>query len=147
MSPSGVRQRPKLTGCPCTGETLDRLIQPAILVVLADEPMHGYRLVQRIGTLPGFAGAKPDASGVYRLLKAMQRRGLVRFTWGLSESGPARRLYQITPAGRDCLARWSTTLEAYLETITALLKETQAAKAGKPNRRKTRPQRIAKSVE
>ena len=55
-----------LVTCPCDGKTLDRLIQPAILVVLADGPLHGYRLVERIGKLPGFSGQKPDASGVYR---------------------------------------------------------------------------------
>lgn len=44
-----------LTDCPCKGGTLDRLIQPAILAVLAEGPLHGYRLAARISEIPGFA--------------------------------------------------------------------------------------------
>ena len=94
----------EFVACPCQGGTLDRLIQPAILVVLAGGPLHGYRLVERIGALPGFAGQKPDASGVYRFLKAMEGRELVASAWDVSASGPAKKSYQITPAGQQCLA-------------------------------------------
>jgi hypothetical protein len=31
----------ELVGCPCSGETLDKLIQPPVLAVLAEGPMHG----------------------------------------------------------------------------------------------------------
>jgi DNA-binding PadR family transcriptional regulator len=107
--------------CPCDGGTLDRLIQPAILAVLADGPLHGYRLAERIGELPGFTGQKPDVSGVYRFLKTMEQRGVVASTWDLSTSGPAKKCYQITAAGQQCLHRWINTLENYRRGITALL--------------------------
>jgi DNA-binding PadR family transcriptional regulator len=109
------------TGCSCDGGTLDRLIQPAILVVLAAGPLHGYRLVERIGELPGSAGRNPDASGVYRTLRTMEERGLVAATWDISTSGPARKSYQITPSGGQCLERWIGTLENYRREISALL--------------------------
>jgi PadR family transcriptional regulator, regulatory protein PadR len=112
---------PKLVTCPCDGETLDRLIQPAILVVLASRPLHGYRLVERISELPGFTGQKPDASGVYRFLKVMERKGLVASSWDISESGPAKKSYKITSAGRRCLHRWIGTLENYRRGISGLL--------------------------
>jgi DNA-binding PadR family transcriptional regulator len=111
----------ELITCPCDGETLDRFIQPAILVVLAGGPLHGYRLVDRISELPGFAGQKPDASGVYRLLKGMEQKGLVASSWDISKSGPAKKCYQITSAGGQCLHRWIRTLENYRRGISALL--------------------------
>jgi len=110
-----------MVNCPCAGGTLDRLIQPAILAVLAGGPLHGYRLAERIGQMPSFAGHRPDISGIYRFLKAMQRKGLVDSAWDLSESGPAKRMYRITPAGRRCLRRWVKTLEEYREGIAVLL--------------------------
>src|SRR5574340_1763971 len=75
---SATRQKPipSRDFCPCAGATLDKLIQPAILSVLADGPMHGYRLAEWIGKTPMFGGRRPDVSGVYRFLIAMQRRGL-----------------------------------------------------------------------
>ena len=121
MSTTKERQLPDLSRCPCSGGTLDKLLQPAILAVLTEGPIHGYALVARIGAMPGFAGHKPDVSGVYRLLKGMERRALVVPAWDLSESGPAKKTYQITKEGRRCLRQWVRTLEKYHEGIAALL--------------------------
>ena len=131
---SATRSCPKddFDACPCSGGTLDKLIQPAILVVLAEGPLHGYRLAERIGAMPGFVGNKPDVSGVYRFLKAMERNGLVVSSWDLSETGPAKKCYQITPQGQQCLCRWVRTLEQYRDGVTALLNTARkAAKTAK----------------
>lgn len=116
-----------LIDCPCTGGTLDRLIQPAILLVLQGGPLHGYRIAERIAAIPGFAGHKPDVSGVYRFLKSMERKGLLTGSWNVSESGPARKCYQITSGGRQCLAEWTKTLEEYRRSIAALLRAARKA--------------------
>ena len=55
--------------CPCTGSTLEKLIHPAVLTVLAQEDLHGYKIAERIGEMPMFEGPKPDVSGVYRAIK------------------------------------------------------------------------------
>ena len=111
-----------LAECPCTGGTLDRLIQPAILLVLGEGPAHGYRVAERIGEMPSFAGQKPDVSGIYRFLKSMEKKELVVGSWDLSESGPAKKCYEITPAGRRCLQEWIKTLEDHRKQITDLLR-------------------------
>jgi DNA-binding PadR family transcriptional regulator len=116
-----------LVDCPCTGGTLDRLVQPAILVLLAEGPLHGYRLAERIGEMPMFGGTKPDGSGVYRFLKTMESMGHVVSSWDTSESGPAKKAYQITPSGRCCLRQWVKTLEEYREALTFLLKAARKA--------------------
>lgn len=116
-----------LADCPCAGGTLDRLIRPAILVVLAEGPVHGYRLADRIGGMPMFADAKPDGSGVYRSLKAMESKGLVTASWDTSQSGPARKIHEITEAGRECLREWVKTLENYRTGVNALVKAARKA--------------------
>lgn len=113
--------------CPCTGGTLDKLVQPAIMVVLTEGPSHGYRLAERVGGMSLSGGQKPNASGVYRVLKQMEARGLVASSWTFSESGPAKRSYQLTPAGEACLERWIATLTAYRDGISALLKAARKA--------------------
>lgn len=117
----------ELADCPCMGGTLDRLVQPAILLALAEEPLHGYRLAERIGEMPMFRGARPDASGIYRFLRSMESKGLVVATWDLSESGPAKKSYQITESGQACLRQWIETLQGYRDGITALLKAARKA--------------------
>ncbi len=113
--------------CPCTGGTLDKLVQPAILAALTQGPSHGYRLVERVGEMSLLGGQKPNASGVYRVLKQMEARGLVASSWIFSESGPAKRSYQLTSTGEDCLKRWIETLTRYRDGISSLLKAARKA--------------------
>jgi DNA-binding PadR family transcriptional regulator len=124
--------------CPCTGATLNKLIQPAILTVLADEELHGYRIAQRIADMPMFHGEQPDASGIYRFLRAMEERDLVLASWDVSDRGPAKRLYKMTAAGRRCLSRWVETLESHREAIGTLLVLARRATGGGEKRRGAR---------
>ncbi len=123
-----------LADCPCSGATLDKLVQPAIMAALTEGPIHGYRLAERISEMTGLCGEQPDLSGIYRFLKKMEAAGLVTSTWQTGGQGHAKRLYEITAGGRACLARWTTTLEVYLESIATLLGEAQAALARRPER-------------
>jgi len=110
-----------LDRCSCAGINLDKLVQPAILTLLAEQDLHGYGLIQRIMTFPLFRGEKPDPTGVYRFLKAMERRSLVAAQWDIMESGPPKKTYKITAEGKACLAQWISTLADYREAIDALV--------------------------
>ncbi|MHB9133464.1 MAG: PadR family transcriptional regulator [Armatimonadota bacterium] len=110
-----------IPGCPCEGKTLERLIRPAVLMILAREEEYGYRIVQHLTDMPMFDGQKPNAAGVYRCLKTMAEEGLVVSSWSLSETGPAKRLYTLTSHGEHCLASWLITLTNYRQSIDALL--------------------------
>lgn len=117
----------KFSHCPCVGATLDKLIQPAVLAVLADESLHGYELAKRIGEIPNFLDHAPDVSGIYRILKNLESRSMVVSDWDMPPSGRAKRIFSITPDGRKCLKNWQATLENYCEAIDSLLKTTQNA--------------------
>ena len=113
--------------CPCVGATLDKLIQPAMLAILAQGPLHGYKLAQMIGDIPHFLDDSPDVSGVYRMLKTLEKRGMVTADWDISQGGRPKRLFTITDVGRQCLEHWVVTLQNYHKTIGSLLKTTQKA--------------------
>ncbi|MHB1457156.1 MAG: helix-turn-helix transcriptional regulator [Armatimonadota bacterium] len=117
----------KYQDCPCAGRNLDKLVQPAILAVLASEEAHGYILVQRLMEMPMFRGQKPDATGVYRYLRQMEERELVTSKWDTSKAGPAKRVYGLTEEGRSCLAHWIDTLSAYHDALGELLEVTRTA--------------------
>lgn len=116
-----------LSSCPCAGVTLDRLIQPAILTVLAEGPRHGYAVAEEINRRMAFGKEPPDISGIYRFLKLMEERGLVVSSWDVSHGGPARNCYEITPEGLRCLAQWIKTLERYRDGISKLLRAARSA--------------------
>ncbi len=76
------------------------LLRPCLLLLLAEQPGHGYDLVERLRSL-GFdwGGAGP----LYQTLRRLEGTGLVVSSWDASQAGPARRTYQLTPAGWDTL--------------------------------------------
>ena len=123
-----------LDGCPCAGATLDKLVQPAVLTVLAQGPLHGYRIVERMAELRIWRGHKPDATGVYRALRAMQKRGIARSAWDAPEAGPAKRLFALTADGRRCMALWVATLDEYRDGIAEIVMRLRDAARQRPRR-------------
>lgn len=115
----------ELSGCPCTGKNLARLVQPAILAVLAQESLHGYLILERLAAEPMFRDQPPDPAGVYRILKSMEQEELVTCAWDLQTSGPARRQYALTDRGKACLHKWLETLSNYQHSITVLMETIQ----------------------
>lgn len=116
--------------CRCTGKTLDRLVQPAILTILAEEDAHGYVIVQKLAESPMFNGQKPDSTGVYRSLRQMEELGYVESTWNSSKAGPAKRLFHLTEAGRMGMARWIDTLICYRSAVDGLVDMLRTATGG-----------------
>jgi DNA-binding PadR family transcriptional regulator len=108
--------------CPCAGRHLEKFVQPAVLSLLAEEPLHGYLLMQRLGKMPMFRNHAPDSTGVYRFLKAMEDRGLVVAAWDVSGSGPAKKQFRLTAKGRKCLETWVATLETYCDGLSHMLR-------------------------
>lgn len=82
-------------------------LRPCLLLLLAEEPSHGYDLLERLLDL---GIEQTDPGGLYRSLRSMEQEGLVRSWWEPSDSGPARRTYTLTEEGLDWLHAWSGSL-------------------------------------
>jgi len=87
-----------------------RIVEPMMLLLLADEPMHGYRLVERLAEEFGIAGLPPQT--VYRALQDMEAQAWLRAEWDTeSAQGPPRKVYQVTEAGLAALDAWSLEIQ------------------------------------
>jgi DNA-binding PadR family transcriptional regulator len=120
--------------CACEGQTLDRLLQPTVMALLMEGPLHGYALVDRLKDSPLMKGSAPDRMGVYRLLNALEEQGVVSHVWSESEEGPAKRLYKLTCSGRKCLGKWIDTLDGYQKDVGRLVKMLRKAKRASSTR-------------
>lgn len=84
-----------------------------ILNVLAVAPRHGYGISQALvsGGLQPIKGAQ-----LYPALVRLEDEGAIVAQWEQSESGPARKVYELTAAGhtqREALcAQWRTFMNA-----------------------------------
>lgn len=107
---SPVEDRPDAQpSCPCPSSRLERFAEPCFLLSLAEEPAHGYELIEKLASL-GLEDLAPDPTVVYRTLRRMERDGLVTSEWVPGESGPARRLYRLTQEGEELLHAWAITI-------------------------------------
>ena len=84
---------------------VSRFIEPCLLLLLHCREVHGYDLVDGLNSF-GFGPTTGGSSTVYRVLRDLEHRELVTSRWETQSSGPARRLYRLTPSGDEYLARW-----------------------------------------
>ena len=95
-----------------------RFLRPCVLLLLREQPAHGYDLLARMEPL-GFAG--DDPGGLYRALRALERDRLVRSAWEPSAAGPQRRIYELTRAGTEELHRQARALAASRDALDVFL--------------------------
>jgi PadR family transcriptional regulator, regulatory protein PadR len=97
-------------GVPGLGGMSTTWLVPAVLLLLRDVSSYGYDLMKAL-TRFGFVMMNPGP--LYRMLRQMEKDGLVTSSWDTSGQGPARRLYSITEAGETYLRRWASSLGRY----------------------------------
>jgi DNA-binding PadR family transcriptional regulator len=75
----------------------------AILSLLVERPRHGYEIEQVIEERGMREWTEVGFSSIYYLLKKLEQAGLIAGRLADAERGPARRVYEATPAGREAL--------------------------------------------
>ncbi len=68
-------------------------VRAAILLALADEPMHGYQIMQRLEERSGGAW-RPSPGSVYPTLQLLEDQGLIK-----GEDSEGRRVFSLTETG------------------------------------------------
>lgn len=88
-------------------------LQYCVLALLAGEERYGFDLVRSLAETDGMVTSEGT---IYPLLSRLRRDGLVETTWRESTSGPPRRYYRLTKAGRAALdafrGEWSRFRDA-----------------------------------
>jgi len=87
---------------------VERFAEPAILILLAERPTHGYELLERLPELLG--EERVDVGNLYRFLRALEQDGVVTSEWSAELPGPAKRTYALTDEGRALLDAWVDAL-------------------------------------
>jgi DNA-binding PadR family transcriptional regulator len=88
----------------------------AILNLIAEAPCHGYEIEQTIEKRGMRAWTAVGFSSIYYLLNKLEKEGLVESELAQAKRGPARRVYQITPAGRQ--AQGAALIESLSEPVS-----------------------------
>ncbi len=94
-------------------------LYPSLLLLLAEEPRHGYRLVDPLLRL-GFGPV--DRPRIYRALADLEADGLVHSWEASPTAGSARQVYGVTPAGSRKLDAWMAVVAHERNALDGVLK-------------------------
>jgi len=88
-----------------------------ILSVLAVAPRHGYGISQALMS----AGLQPiKGAQLYPALVRLEDEGAIVAQWEQGESGPARKVYELTAAGRALRAELRAQWDAFIDAAEAV---------------------------
>jgi PadR family transcriptional regulator len=85
-------------------------LTPVALVVLREQPSHGYELMER---LEEFEFERINPGTLYGRLRQMEKEGLCKSELETSSSGLPRRVYSITNDGEAYLTSWAEECNKY----------------------------------
>jgi PadR family transcriptional regulator, regulatory protein PadR len=98
---------------------VERFVEPSLLLLLREHPLHGYELIERLSEFGG--EARVDVGNLYRLLRALEAEGIVSSEWSAELPGPAKRTYELTEEGRRLLDRWAEALREAQANVQSFL--------------------------
>lgn len=95
------------------------ILEPALLILLKEQPRHGYTLLSDLETL-GLSISHPSV--VYRTLREMEGLEWIQSGWYTDQTqGPPRRIYRLAPAGEEALQNWQNELGKMRDLISQLM--------------------------
>lgn len=106
--------------CFCSVSAISRFLYPSLLLILSERESYGYDIIGRLGEV-GYTEQAPDPATVYRVLRKLESDGAVKSEWDTSGSGPAKRVYSITPEGVEILRAWAVSIGRTKESLEKFL--------------------------
>jgi PadR family transcriptional regulator PadR len=96
-------------------------LQYCVLSLLAEEERYGFDLVRGLAEMDGMVTSEGT---IYPLLGRLRRDGLVESTWQESPSGPPRRYYRLTQAGRAALEAFRLEWRRFRDAVDHFVERT-----------------------
>jgi PadR family transcriptional regulator PadR len=96
-----------------------------ILEILDRQPCHGYAIAREIERQSEQVLQLREGS-LYPALRVLEKDGLIQGDWEIQNSGPARKIYQLTAAGKAELQQRKQAWKAYTQLISRILGDDNA---------------------
>jgi DNA-binding PadR family transcriptional regulator len=125
---------------------LYRFVEPVLLLLLKKKGQsYGYELASDVRKY-ALTDAKIEVSALYRTLRQLEQNSCVTSKWDVEGSGPARRLYVLTPRGKQHLEEWVMVLDHISTSMSRFVEEarSRADAADSKNEVTQSPQRPAR---
>ena len=108
------------TMTPPTQDVLRGTLDLLVLRTLADEPMHGWGISERIQNLSKEVLQVTQGS-LYPALHRLEKRGLLTSFWGSSRNNRRAKYYRLTRAGQRSLGQEEEGWDRFVEAVQGVL--------------------------
>lgn len=105
------------------GEALKGHLDLLVLAVLAQQPLHGYAVIEALRQRSDSAFELPEGT-VYPALHRLENSGLLTSSWH-DDSGRRRRVYRLTAIGRAQLETGRAGWDEFAAAVSSVLKGSQ----------------------
>jgi PadR family transcriptional regulator PadR len=99
-------------------ETLKGHLDLLLLATIAEQPLHGYAVIESLRTRSGEAFDLPEGT-VYPALHRLERAGHLDSKW-TTANGRRRRVYALTDKGRKALARERREWRQFVDAVGSI---------------------------
>ena len=96
-------------------------LETLVLKTLSDTPRHGYAIARWIEERTSNAIAVEEGS-LYPALYRMEKKGLLKAHWGVSELDRRAKFYELTERGRERLRAETEEWTRFSEAVSAVLR-------------------------
>jgi PadR family transcriptional regulator PadR len=96
------------------------VLEFCVLALLREDERYGFDLVRSLGEADGLVTTEGT---LYPLLGRLRKEGLVDTSWRESPSGPPRRYYRLTTAGRTALDAFTAEWGRFRASVDMLLEK------------------------
>jgi len=101
---------------------LYRFVEPVLLFLLRKKGRsYGYELAADLRE-NALTDASIEAAALYKTLRQLEQNGCVTSEWDVTGTGPAKRVYCLTPYGEEHLAEWITVLDHMARSMTRFVR-------------------------
>ena len=94
------------------------VLEYCVLALLREQERYGFELVRSLSAVDGLVTSEGT---IYPLLTRLRKDELVTTFWQESDSGPPRRYYRLTDAGRAALEGFRLEWRRFRDGVDALL--------------------------
>ncbi|RPI24069.1 MAG: PadR family transcriptional regulator [Acidobacteria bacterium] len=101
-------------------DLLRAVIDPIILSLVAERPLHGYQIVKEVNDRSNGVFRFKEGT-LYPCLHRLEAAGWIEGRWEVADTGRTRRYYEITKKGRKVLNEEAGQWKALSTAVNALL--------------------------
>lgn len=94
------------------------VLEFCVLALLREDERYGFEIVRALSQADGLVTTEGT---LYPLLGRLRKDGVVETSWRESPSGPPRRYYRLTSAGRALLGGFAVEWVRFRDSVDALL--------------------------